>query len=219
MQNRPTLFVCESEPVAIAGLGAWLAEAGEWDLIGHASSPASAVRMLEQLRPSVFLMDHSAGIRAALGFLGEMRHWSESTATLLWTRDIPESDLVRAFRAGARGFVRKASPWPVLSEALTTVHRGDMFLDPAASTSLRQWSNRGPEPRVTPREREIIELVVEGLKNREIAERLNITAGTVKVHLMHVFEKTGVRDRYELAVRGKRLLLGAESPQIARRTA
>jgi DNA-binding NarL/FixJ family response regulator len=67
-------------------------------------------------------------------------------------------------------------------------------------------SERRSSPRLTPREKEIVHHVCGGLKNKEIAGQLSITAGTVKVHLMHIFEKTGVKDRFELAVQGRRLL-------------
>ena len=66
--------------------------------------------------------------------------------------------------------------------------------------------DRRSSPRLTPREKDIVHHVCGGLKNKEIAEALAITPGTVKVHLMHIFEKTGVKDRFELAVQGRRLL-------------
>ena len=66
--------------------------------------------------------------------------------------------------------------------------------------------DRRSSPRLTPREKEIVHHVCVGLKNKEIAEALSITSGTVKVHLMHIFEKTGVKDRFELAVHGRRML-------------
>ncbi|HEY2842786.1 MAG TPA: helix-turn-helix transcriptional regulator, partial [Bryobacteraceae bacterium] len=71
-------------------------------------------------------------------------------------------------------------------------------------------------PRLTPREKQIVQQICEGLKNKEIAQALSITAGTVKVHLMHVFEKTGVKDRFELAIQGRKLL-GLETPGVPRR--
>jgi DNA-binding NarL/FixJ family response regulator len=121
-------------------------------------------------------------------------------------RELPESELVRAFQAGVKGLVRRVSGLVVLTTAIRTVAEGEIFLEDSASPSLRQWASRKNVPRLTPREREIIDLVTQGLKNREIGERLRITPGTVKVHLMHVFEKTGARDRYELGVHGSRLL-------------
>ena len=219
MMNRPTLFVCEAEPVAVAGLRWFLEDTDEFALVGQASTISAAIHSIEELRPDVLLMDHSSGVRSTLHFLSELAFVSESTACVLWTRDVPEAELVRAFRAGAKGFVKKTSPLPVLLEALRRVKNGETFLEESASPTLRQWTIRRNVPRLTPREREIVELVSQGMKNREIAERLTITPGTVKVHLMHVFEKTGARDRYELAVRGSRLLSETEPFAEVRRTA
>lgn len=219
MMNRPTLFVCEAEPVAVAGLRWFLAETNEFEIVGQASTISAAIAVIEEKRPDVLLMDHSTGVRSTLHFLSELAFVSASTGCVLWTRDVPEAELVRAFRAGAKGFVKKTSPLPVLMEALRRVKAGETFLEESASPTLRQWTIRRNVPRLTPREREIINLVSQGMKNREIAERLAITPGTVKVHLMHVFEKTGARDRYELAVRGSRLLLETEPFAEVRRTA
>jgi len=219
MMNRPTLFVCEAEPVAVAGLRWFLTETNEFEVVGHASTISAAIASIEELRPKLLLMDHSSGVRSTLHFLSELAFVSESTACILWTRDVPEAELVRAFRGGAKGFVKKTSPLPVLLEALRRVASGETFLEESASPTLRQWTIRRNVPRLTPREREIIDLVSQGMKNREIAERLTITPGTVKVHLMHVFEKTGARDRYELAVRGSRLLSETEPLSEVRQTA
>ena len=65
--------------------------------------------------------------------------------------------------------------------------------------------NRRSTPRLTPREEEILTLVMRGMKNKQIADALSITTGTVKVHLMHIFEKTGVKDRFELAMYGRKI--------------
>jgi DNA-binding NarL/FixJ family response regulator len=220
MENRTTVVVCESEPVAIAGLRSYLDDKKDFALIGHAGSISAVLVLVSELRPDVLLLDHSSSIRSTLHFLSELRALSEATPCLLWTRDVPDVDLVRAFRAGAKGYVRKASPLSVLHDALRAVARGETYLEETSSASLRQWTHRAGAPRLTPREREIIELVLQGLKNREIAERLSITPGTVKVHLMHVFEKANVRDRYELAVRGRRLLLeGAVASVDVRKSA
>lgn len=217
--KRPTVFVCESEPAALAGVRWFLEGTGEFDVAGDATSPVDAVWRIREAAPDVVLMDHSAGVRSALNLLSELALESEPPACVLWMRDVPESEVVRAFRAGAKGFVRKSSPLPVLLEALQRVYEGETFLEDSASSALRQLTLRRNIPRFTPREREVIELVSGGLKNREIAETLKITPGTVKVHLMHVFEKSGARDRYELAVRGSRLLMESEPFEEVRRFA
>ncbi|MBL8241649.1 MAG: response regulator transcription factor [Bryobacterales bacterium] len=219
MKTLPTVFVCDAEPATIAGLRWYLSQAGEFEFAGHCSMIGAAMPSIEEIRPDVVLIDHSSGVRAALHFLSELPYVSAASGCVMWTRDVPETELVKAFRSGAKGFVRKTSPLQVVLEALRRVKEGETFLEESASHSLRQWTVRRSVPRLTPREREIIDLVSQGMKNREIAERLSITPGTVKVHLMHVFEKTGTRDRYELAIRGSRLLTESEVGAEALRSA
>lgn len=219
MKNRITVFVCEAEPATVAGLRWSMAKSDEFELVGQSSNIAAAMGPIGEARPDILLMDHSSGMRSALHFLSELPYVSESTGCVMWTRDVPETELVKAFRTGAKGFVKKTSPLPVVLEAMRRVKLGETFLEESASPSLRQWTIRRNVPRLTPREREIIDLVSQGMKNREIAERLSITPGTVKVHLMHVFEKTGARDRYELAIRGARLLMETEPDVEVRRSA
>ncbi|HEU0120422.1 MAG TPA: response regulator transcription factor [Bryobacteraceae bacterium] len=219
MPNRPTVFVCDAEPASIAGLRWFLGETSEFEVIGEASTVSATLAAAGDLRPDILLIDHVSGVRSTLHFLSELMYVSPSTGCLLWVRDMPEAELVRAFRAGAKGFLRKTSPLSTLLGALRQVKAGETFLEESASPSLRQWAVRRHLPRLTPREREIIELVSKGMKNREIAAHLSITPGTVKVHLMHVFEKTGTRHRYELAVRSARLLLETDPGPIVRQTA
>ncbi|MBM3786436.1 MAG: response regulator transcription factor [Acidobacteria bacterium] len=209
--NAHTVFVCDAEPAAVAGVQGYLESAGGFEWLGSANSVSAASARLEEARPAVLLLDHASGLRNTIQFLSELRFLSAKTHCVLWIRDLPESEQVRAFQSGMKGIVRRVAPLAVLADALRQVANGETFLEESASPSLRQWATRRNVPRLTPREREIIGLVSHGLKNREIAERLAITPGTVKVHLMHVFEKTGARDRYELAVHGDRLLEPIES--------
>src|SRR5262249_40205915 len=90
-----------------------------------------------------------------------------------------------------------------LLDCLQTVAQGGVWL--ANLEQVEQPQTRATM-KLTPREREIALCVCRGMRNREIGERLSITPGTVKVHLMHIFEKTGVKDRFELALRGRQIL-------------
>ena len=84
-----------------------------------------------------------------------------------------------------------------------------------SSEQSSDGSERRTAPRLTPREKQIVHQICEGQKNKEIAHALSITAGTVKVHLMHIFEKTGVKDRFELAIQGRKLL-GLDTSAVPR---
>ena len=83
--------------------------------------------------------------------------------------------------------------------------KGNIWIESSVSNQFVGFINRRSAPRLTPREEEILTLVMRGMKNKQIADSLNITTGTVKVHLMHIFEKTGVKDRFELAMYGRRI--------------
>jgi DNA-binding NarL/FixJ family response regulator len=98
---------------------------------------------------------------------------------------------------------------------LRAVSQGEVWIESSLADNNGMLERRSA-PRLTPREREIVHHVCVGLKNKEIAEALSITAGTVKVHLMHIFEKTGVKDRFELAVNGRRLLGAERAQEISR---
>jgi two-component system nitrate/nitrite response regulator NarL len=85
------------------------------------------------------------------------------------------------------------------------VANGNVWIEGSPEQSS-DGAERRSAPRLTPREKQIVQQICEGHKNKEIAQVLSITAGTVKVHLMHIFEKTGVKDRFELAIQGRKLL-------------
>ena len=90
-------------------------------------------------------------------------------------------------------------------DCIRTVAKGNIWIECSISNQFVGFINRRSTPRLTPREDEILDLVMRGMKNKQIADSLQITTGTVKVHLMHVFEKTGVKDRFELAMYGRKL--------------
>jgi DNA-binding NarL/FixJ family response regulator len=210
--NRCTVFICDAEPAAVAGLRWFLSEHSEFEVIGVASTEAMAVHQVEEQKPDLLILDHALGTRAATHLVSELLLARPGMAILLWTREVADLELVRALQAGVRGYVRKSSALMTLLDAMRQLKAGQSYFEESYAHVLRQWTVTRQSPRLTPREREVILLVTQGLKNREIAERLRITPGTVKVHLMHVFEKTGARDRYELAVGGSRFLADPVAP-------
>ena len=110
----------------------------------------------------------------------------------------------------------RSLPIQSVLECLRSVGRGNVWIESSISDHVMGAVDRRSTPRLTPREKEIVHHVCGGLKNKDIAEALSITAGTVKVHLMHIFEKTGVKDRFELAVHGRRMLGIEHADEIAR---
>jgi len=197
-----TVFACESAPVMLAGLRRILEDCPDMQLAGAANSLAEALPLIEALRPSVVLVDHSAGMRATVQFFMELRRRVPESAAVLWAEAVVEADCLRALQAGVRGILKRTAAPETLLECLRAVVQGQLWIEgTGCNSSEAHLFYRKSTLRLTPREHEIADLVSRGLKNRQIAEQLSITPGTVKVHLMHVFEKTGVKDRQELALR------------------
>ena len=192
-----------------------LAGCEDFDYQGSVPTLSDAFSAARQNQPDIILVDHSAGLKAVFEFIAEVKSASGKCQTVLWVQDLAEVDCFRALRCGARGVLKKTSQVEVLLDCLRTVGRGDVWIEGSSEQQL-EGNERRSAPRLTPREKQIVQQICEGLKNKEIAEALSITAGTVKVHLMHIFEKTGVKDRFELAIQGRKLL-GLETPGIPRR--
>jgi DNA-binding NarL/FixJ family response regulator len=158
--------------------------------------------VIQRVRPDVVLIDGSVGLTAALRLLGNLKTTGPAHC-VLWVVDLPEMDAFRALQIGARGILRKTLPISTLLECLREVAAGQIWMQQSDQTM--RFLERKEASRLTPREKEVVRLICRGFRNKQIAENLHITPGTVKVHLMHIFEKTGLKDRLALAVHGREL--------------
>lgn len=207
MPTKP-IRVCaiEAHPIVKEGLLKAFSESAHFQLAEVCEQAARALDMLERCQPELVLIDPDAGIRETLQLLGSISANYPHTRTVVWDQRLASAERRMLLGMGAcRLLPRNLGVEQMLDElqtlALSTIE--------AATPSL---APRGAD-RLTPREIEVAKLVSAGLKNREIAEQMGITAGTVKVHLMHVFEKTGLRDRSELAGFCAQMFQSAESGQ------
>jgi DNA-binding NarL/FixJ family response regulator len=116
---------------------------------------------------------------------------------------VTEAEALRFLQSGAKGIVRKSADTPTVLACLRAVSQGRSWMQDSV---FRESSSMETQVRtdLTPREHQVMELVEQGFKNREIAQELGIRPGTVKIHLKHIFEKTGVRGRHGLALNGLR---------------
>jgi DNA-binding NarL/FixJ family response regulator len=206
MLTGSTLFACENQPVVVEGLIRVLEPCEDLKLVGHAADINDAVQYLLSRTVDVLLLGQPPTTRSILPLLAQVREAHLQARIVLWVGEMSEMDAFRALQMGARGVTTRVQPVASLLECLRTVARGAVWIDGASRTTVETSPGRGTALRITPRERQIIEAVCKGMKNREIAEALSITAGTVKVHLMHIFEKTGAKDRFQLALQGRQLL-------------
>jgi two-component system, NarL family, nitrate/nitrite response regulator NarL len=208
-----SVCACESQPVVIEGLRRSLDEADDLRFAGAVSDPERALEMIERERPRVLLLDKSFGSKAVFQIVSEIKARELPTEPILWASDISEVESFRALQAGARGILKKTLPISIVLDCVRTVAKGNLWVESSISNQFVGFINRRSAPRLTPREDEILTLVMRGMKNKQIADALCITTGTVKVHLMHIFEKTGVKDRFELAMYGRKLRGFASDPE------
>ena len=197
-----SVFVCESQPIVVEGLRKILSETADLTFVGSTARPADVLEAIPTVRPNIVLIDGSAGLTAALRLLGHLKT-AGPIHPVLWVVDLPEMDAFRALQMGARGIIKKTLPPSMLIECLREVGAGQIWMQ--ESEQVSDFLQRKDASRLTPREKEVVRLICRGLRNKQIAENLHITAGTVKVHLMHIFEKTGLKDRLALAVHGREL--------------
>jgi len=211
--EKLSIFACESQPLMIEGLLRVCDASPDLYLCGTAPNWTAARTGIVSHLPAVVLIDNAAGYRQSALFLGELRALSPRSAPVLWVNDLGETELIRSLQAGARGVIRRNQTVALLCECLRHVADGQIWIEPELSGVWAEHSRRG-HPALTPRERGVVELVTRGLKNREIAAALGITPGTVKVHLMHIFEKTSAKDRFDLALQSARILGSRQDMEI-----
>jgi DNA-binding NarL/FixJ family response regulator len=182
------------------GLRNLLEPINNFRIVAAENSLPEAMRAARELAPSVFLIDKAFGIQPVMDCLKEVRQSGRATSSVIWGVALSEAESVRFLQAGCAGIVRKTAPLATLVECLQTVGAGSNWME---NEVTRGW-DRGGNSRcaLTARELQVRELVERGMKNKEIAMTLGIRTGTVKIHLKHIFEKTGIHGRYGLALSG-----------------
>jgi DNA-binding NarL/FixJ family response regulator len=209
------IFVCETQPIVVEGLRFVLEGHNDFAFAGHAPDIESASRRAAESQSHVLLVGQPPAFKSALPLLARATGLPNSAPIVLWVSELSDMDSFRALQMGARGVLTRTQTISELLECLRVVASGSVWLESSRQGALNGNGQRKPAVRITPREREIIESVCLGMKNKEIATALSITPGTVKVHLMHIFEKTGVKDRFELALQGRQILGTAPGPTTA----
>lgn len=198
--GRKTIVVCDTQPVTIEGLRVLLAPCPDLKYSGGVCGLLAAMELVNSLHPAVVIVDKAFGIQAISDWLQVTK--AGRTAMVIWGTNISNSEALRLVQAGARGIVHKTADLESLISCIRSAAGGATWM----SDTIFQVSEREPQHRsnLTARENQVAELVERGLRNKEIAHSLGIQTGTVKIHLKHIFEKTGCRGRYGLALSGLR---------------
>ena len=160
-----------------------------------------AVAMVRELQPSILVVDKAFGSHTVTDWVRTLSTADKPTAMIVWGTPMSESESLRFLQAGAAGVIRKTASLANLTACIQAVTAGETWMENGVTRDLRAPLRTGRSA-LTPREVQVMDLVERGFKNKEIAQSLGIRTGTVKIHLKHIFEKTGIRGRYGLALSG-----------------
>lgn len=200
------IFIVDDHQIFRQGLIEILKLQKDFGVVGDAGSLKEAVPLLTKSKPDILLLDLRLPSEYGLELMRQIPELSPTTRTIILTGSEEPPDVVEAMRLGARGFVQKHSPTEMILKSIRKVAEGEIWLDSGMTEAvLRAFQAKAPareanQLQISPRERQIVELVIAGCKNKEIARRLFISEKTVKNHLSNIFEKVGVSDRVELAL-------------------
>ncbi len=203
------VFLLDDHEVVRRGLRDLLADAG-LDVVGEASTAAEALARVPAVKPDVAVLDVRLPDGNGVEVCRDLRERMPDLACLMLTSFSDDEALVNAVMAGARGYLLKDLRGTDLVEAVETVAGGGSLLDDAAVARLmdRIRANDPDDERLaalTPQERKLLELLAEGLTNREIAERMYLAEKTVKNYVSNLLAKMGMQRRTEAAVYAARL--------------
>lgn len=204
------IVLADDHPIVLDGLEQLFRTETDFEVVARCRDGEEAIAAIEREQPDLVVLDVRMPRIDGLGVLAAVRDRRLATRVLLLAAAIEPAQAVEALRQGARGLVLKEMAPELLVEVARRIHDGGQWFDAAlVSRALDEAGGRaaGAAPgsgALTPREREIVDMVAEGLRNRVIAQRLGISEGTVKLHLHHVYEKLGVTGRVELLLRVQR---------------
>ncbi len=200
------VLLVDDHPMIGAALQMLLRGTG-YDLLERARTLAEAKRRTAKLKPDLLLLDVHLPDGSGLDLLRILSSRRTRPRMILLTAGMDESQLLAAAELGPEGMVLKTSDPGLLIECMDAVSGGSRWIDPEIVERTRQAEVRAASaPPLTRRERELVELVRQGLRNRDIAAELGVTEGTVKVYLHAIFDKFKVENRTELALRATELI-------------
>jgi DNA-binding NarL/FixJ family response regulator len=191
------VLVVDDHPITRIGIAAILQKQPGMQVCAQAGCVADAVRMFEEHNPDITLMDLRLPDGHGVDAIRRIRRKSNTARIIVLTTYEGDEDIHQALQAGAMGYLIKGMSHEVLVQALLRVHHGSRFLPPPVTQAL---SLRLSGSELSPREREVLCLMVAGNSNREIGEKLHIKEATVKSHITFILERLNVTDRTQAVV-------------------
>ena len=181
-----SVAICDTEPVAIEGIRSLLTTCDDFHLVAAEGSLLGGMEIVRQYAPAVIILDKSFGIHVIMDCLKRLRDSGYAIAPIVWGVNLGEAEALRMLQAGALGVIRKTASTDALLECIRAVASGNTWMEEGVLQEP-EHPVRGTRSSLTARELQVVELVEQGLKNRDIAACLGIRPGTVKIHLKHIF--------------------------------
>jgi DNA-binding NarL/FixJ family response regulator len=214
--------VAHDEPLFRDGLAKLLALEADFHVVAEAKDGAAALDLLPQAKPDIVLLDLKMPGVGGLATLERLQRHHIKPRVIVLTSPADEKACADAMRLGACGIVPKQIASECLADCIRQVHSGEIWLGARAQAALLPQSltppqmvtGNGGHSLLSPRERQIVALVAQGLKNKQIAEQLFISDQTVKNHLHNIFDKVGAGDRLELALYAIQNGIGAHGARV-----
>ena len=210
------IVVADDHPIFRDGLCKLLALEEDFEVVAQAQDGRQVLDVLRQHEPDILLLDLKMPGLDGLGTLQRLQVAKNKTRVIVLTASDDKNEFVQAMKLGTSGIVLKQTATELLIKSIRKVHAGEIWLDSHTTAAvIRQFvandeapaqAQASPTPRererspLSQREREIVALVAQGFKNKEMAEKMFISEQTVKNHLHNIFDKLGVSDRLELAL-------------------
>lgn len=204
------ILIADDHPVFRYGLRTLLESESNLTVVGEAVDGSEVVKLIGETKPDILLLDLAMPRLTGIEVLREMASSHGSVRTIVLTAAIENRQIIEALQLGARGILLKDAAIQLVTKCIESVMAGSYWVGHETVTNLIEYLrtlNGGKEPKkspkfneFTPRERQIISAIVIGCTNKEIASRLTLSEDTVKHHLSHIFAKSGVSNRLELAI-------------------
>ncbi len=200
------ILLVDDHPVVREGLAAVLADLPGLEVVGGAGTAAEAVLLARERRPDIVLLDLALPDRDGLSALPLLREAAPDARVLVFTAYETEEQVVGAVREGASGYLLKGAPADEIARAIRAVYVGGAYLQPRIAAHVLGCAR--PAARLSPRERQVLQLVADGCANKQIANALGITERTAKYHVTSLLTKLGAENRAQaVAIAGQRGLL------------
>lgn len=199
------LLIADDHPLVLSGIENVLRDSG-FEIVGLVDNGNAVLDCIATTRPDILLLDVNMPGRSGLDVLRTLRSRGDMRPVVLLTASLRDGDLVEALQLGVNGFMLKDGAAALLVTCLNQVRNGQRWIERSLLerglelTLNGQVDGQDGLSPLTPRERAIAHLVAKGMRNKEVAQELGLTEGTVKVWLHRIYEKLGISNRTELAI-------------------